>query len=59
LIFGRNQIELLVKIEVEEGPGSKKTPQGNIGNGKSKKRAKEVPKYVTISIQYANNSKFF
>jgi len=42
-------------MEVKKDPGSKKTTLWNIGNGKSKKRAKKMPKYVIISIQYANN----
>jgi hypothetical protein len=55
LIFGRDKIEILVKIEVFTVPGSESPPWGIIGRGKSKKRARNRLKYVIISIQYANN----
>jgi hypothetical protein len=50
LIFGRDKIEIFVKIEQRTAPGSESSPQGNIGNGKSKKRAKKVLKYVIIFV---------
>jgi hypothetical protein len=59
LIFGRNQIEIRARIGVHKHPRSEKTAPRNISRGKSKKRARNRPKYVIIFIQYANNRKFF
>ena len=50
MIFGRDKIEILVKIEVGNDPGSESSPSGIIGNGKSKKRARKVAKYVIIFV---------
>jgi hypothetical protein len=50
LIFGRDKAEILGKIKRRPGRGSENPPWGIIGNGKSKKRARKVAKYVIIFV---------
>ncbi len=55
LNFGRDKTEILVKIEGCNDRDSESPVPGSINKGKCKKDAKNVPKFVIISIRYAIN----